>query len=157
MGLWECGAINLIVMITTSDYQKLVAFINAILFKSFYRGTILAGDIANSIFLAHPKMSVNGMMALVRKFLTKEINAERTARLNAKALEQKKIKAKNSVALKRAEEPEYKALCNKRNNEWEKNNRRNNAAWKKRRNKKQRDKKREQRKNKKKQNNEGFE
>ena len=137
-------------MITTIEYNKLLLFINLFLSKSRFKGTIQAGDIANSIFVEHPKMAFSGMVELVKKYLNKAINEERTARLNARALRQKKAIAKIQQAEKKATNPEYKAKCNERTNNWEKDKRKNNATWKKKRNKKQRDKKREQRKNKKK-------
>ena len=133
-------------MITTTEYQELLASINLLLGRTRLRGTIQAGDIANSIFIAHPKMALRGLKKFVKRFLNKEVTDEQNSRLNAKALLQKKENKKNAEADKKATDPQYKALCNKRTNDWEKKSRKNKPAWKNKRNKKQRLKKRQQKK-----------
>ena len=121
-------------MITITEYQELLASINLALRKTRFRGTIQAGDIANSIFVAHPKMALKGLKKLVKKVLNKEVTDEQNSRLSAKALFQKNENKKSDEADKKATNPEYKALCNKRNNDWEKDQRKNNAVWKNKRN-----------------------
>ena len=133
-------------MITTSEYLQFLAFINALLIKTRFRGTILAGDIANRIFVAHPKMGLEGLKTFVKKTLNKEVNDEKTAKLNAKALQQLKAEAKNRVAEKKATDLEFKAKCNNVSNEWEKNKRKKDPKWRKKRNKKQRNRKRKKKK-----------
>ena len=76
-------------MITTAEYQELLGFINCKLIRSRFRGTILAGDIANSIFVAHPRLSLKGLKDLVKKSINREIKEEKLARLSAAALERK--------------------------------------------------------------------
>jgi len=129
-------------MITTAEYQELLGFINCKLIRSRFRGTILAGDIANSIFVAHPRLSLKGLKNLVKSSISGEIKAEQLARLNAAALERKKEAEKEWVENEKATNPEYVIKCQQKNNDWEKEKRKNDVAWKKRRNKKQRNKKR---------------
>ncbi len=133
-------------MITNAEYQEFLVFINIILRKTRFRGTIQAGDIANNIFAAHPKMALVGLKTFVKKCLNKEVTDEQNSRLSSKALQQKHEEAGQWLADEKANNPKYKGICNDRNNTWEKKQRKHKTRWTKRRNKAQKLHKRQQKK-----------
>jgi hypothetical protein len=133
-------------MITTAEYQEFLVFINVILRKTRLKGTIQAGDIANTIFIAHPKMALAGLKTFVKKCLNKAVTDEQNSRLCAKALRQKHEEAGHWLTDEKANNPIYTGICNDRNNSWEKKQRKHHTRWTKRRNKTQKLRKRQQKK-----------